>query len=258
MSKRKVVAMSDLHCGHRVGLTPPEWQGRNVNPKFNKIQKELWDFYSTEIKKFQPDTLFVVGDSIDGKGEKSGSTEQITTDRHEQADMASRCISEANADVIVMTYGTSYHTGYGEDWEDMVARDVHAKEIRSQCWPEINGVVFDLKHHIGRSSIPHGRGTPIMKEKLWNLIWAEFQEQPQANVLIRAHVHSFDYIGFSTKWLAMTLPALQGQGSKYGARIPSQHVDFGFVKFIIDERGQYIWQASVLVAESQKRAPLSL
>ena len=258
MAKKKIVAMADLHCGHRVGLTPPEWQGRNINPKYNAIQKELWDFYSREIKAFKPDILFVPGDAIDGKGEKSGSTEQITTDRGEQSDIAARCILEADAETIIMTYGTAYHTGVSEDWEDQVALKVKAKSIRSQQWVDVNGVVFDLKHHIGRSSIPHGKGTPIAKEKLWNMVWAEFQEQPRANVVIRAHVHSFDYIGSSTKWLAMTLPALQGQGSKYGARIPSQHIDFGFVKFIVNENGSFVWRPSILVAKSQKRAALKL
>ena len=52
MGKKKIVAMADLHCGHRVGLTPPKWQGRNVNPKYNRIQKELWDFNSNFLRGF--------------------------------------------------------------------------------------------------------------------------------------------------------------------------------------------------------------
>jgi len=258
MGKKKIVAMADLHCGHRVGLTPPKWQGRNVNPKYNRIQKELWDFYIENIQTFKPNILFVVGDAIDGKGEKSGGTEQITTDRGEQSDMAAECILAAGANEIIMTYGTAYHTGYHEDWEDQVAQKVKAKSIRSQQWIDVNGVVFDLKHHIGRSSIPHGKGTPIAKDKLWNMVWSEFEEQPKADVVIRAHVHAHDYIGSSVKWLAMTLPALQGQGSKFGSRIPSGHVDFGFVRFVVNEDGGYVWRASILVAKSQKRAALKL
>ena len=136
--------MADLHCGHRVGLTPPYWQGRNIDPKYNAIQKELWDFYSKNIKAFKPDILFVVGDAIDGKGLKSGSTEQITTDRSEQALIATECILEAGADEIIMTYGTAYHTGISEDWEDTVARNVKANSIRSQQLVDINGVVLTL------------------------------------------------------------------------------------------------------------------
>jgi len=254
---KRVVVLSDLHCGHRVGLTPPKWQERCTNPKYNRIQKELWEFFHKQIKALKPiDVLLINGDVIDGKGQRSGSTELITADRVEQAEIAAECILPIKADSIIITYGTPYHTGLSEDWEDVVAQRIRARSIRSQEWINVNGLIFDLKHFISRSTIPHGKGTPIAKDKLWNLIWAEYEEQPNADIIIRSHVHGLDYIGNSNKWLGMTTPALQGQGSKYGARIPSQHIDFGFVHFDVTSKTQWNWRAHLLVAKAQKRNAL--
>ena len=132
MAKQKrLVVISDLHCGHAVGLTPPAWQWAvdgdttEHRAKFGRVQREVWDWYSQTIGSLRPiDILAVNGDAIDGTGVRSGGTELLTTDRQVQTDMAVKSIQEASAKTIVMTYGTAYHTGDAEDWEDRVAEHV--------------------------------------------------------------------------------------------------------------------------------------
>jgi hypothetical protein len=87
---KRVLIMSDLHCGHRVGLTPPDWQYRpGVRSKWRKIQQACWNWYANEIEEAGPfDVVIVNGDAIDGRGERSGGTELLTTDRHEQVEIA--------------------------------------------------------------------------------------------------------------------------------------------------------------------------
>ena len=46
---------------------------------------------------------------------------------------------------------------------------------------------------------------------------AERRQQPNSQILIRSHVHYFKFTG-DVNFLAMTTPALQGWGSKYGVR----------------------------------------
>ena len=41
-------------------------------------------------------------------------------------------------------------------------------------------------------------------------------------------------------------PALQGYGSKYGKRICSGTVDFGFIHMDIDEKGRLSWEPHIL------------
>jgi hypothetical protein len=134
---------------------------------------------------------------------------------------------------------TPYHTGQEEDWEDVLAREVGAK-IGAHEWVDINGLVFDVKHHVGSSQIPHGRHTAVARERLWSQLWAEREQTPKADVIIRSHVHYFDYCG-GRDWLAMTTPALQGLGTKFGARRCSGTVDFGLLSFDVASRDEWSW-----------------
>jgi len=251
MTDKRIVVISDLHCGHLVGLTPPPWQ-TTKRKKWAKIQEELYGEYKRMVtENYKPDVLIVNADCIDGRGEKSGGTELIVTDRLEQCEMATYAINEWAAEHIVMTYGTPYHTGTHEDFERVIADRVGADKLGSHEWIEVNGVIFDIKHKTGSSTIPHGKGTPISKERLWNVIWAEHDEQPKSDVLIRSHVHYYYFTG-ERHWLGLTTPALQGQGSKFGARQCVGHVDFGIVTFSVAESGAYSWKPDIVVVNSQK------
>lgn len=242
---KRVLVISDLHCGHHAGLTPPDW-----NPSYSPQapgyglywQRRLnWKFYAEAMAELQPiDVLIVNGDATEGKGEKSGSTEILTADRIEQADMAVAVIEEAKAKMVVMSYGTPYHTGNSEDFENLVANGVNARKIGSHDFLDVNGVILGYRHHVGRSSIPHGRYTAIAREKLWNVLWAEHGEYPKANIIIRSHVHYFAYCG-GFGWLGVVTPGLQGYGSKYGTRRVSGTIDFGIVWFDITEKGEISW-----------------
>jgi len=263
---KKVVIVSDFHCGHIVGLTPPLYQYKsNKNSpakknKFGKIQKQCWDFYCKTIDELKPiDVLICNGDLIDGRGEMSGSTELITPNRQEQCTMAMEVINYAkskNTKVVVL-YGTAYHVGSLEDWENSIADGVKAEKIGSHEWVDVNGVVFDIKHHLSSSSLPHTRHTSIAKERLWNTIWAEHKEQPTASIIIRSHVHYYTYCG-NDRFLGITTPALQAMGSKYGARRCSGHVDFGLLSFNINNKGGYVWQAHIADVRAQKSKSLKL
>ena len=101
---KRFVVISDLHCGHRVGITPEQYQH---GKKFIDAQKEMWGIYKETIKKLQPiDLLGVNGDAIDGHGKRSGGSELIITDIDEQCDMAIEVIKEANPKDIICTFGT--------------------------------------------------------------------------------------------------------------------------------------------------------
>jgi len=252
MKRKRVLYIGDQHAGHRVGLTPPEFQSALGGEQYYRIQSELWNWYETTVKNLQPiDILVINGDCVDGSGQRSGGSELIAPDPNKQIEIAIRGIEVVKAKTHIMTYGTAYHTGGAQDQERIIANHLSA-DIASHQWIEVNGTVFDIKHKIGNSAIPHGKGTPLSKEWLWNQLWAINGEQPRADVYIRSHVHNF-FCCIGPDWMAMTLPALQGQGSKFGARICSQEVHFGFVIFDCYEDGSYTWMKKILRAESQKQ-----
>lgn len=246
----RLVILSDLHCGHRAGLTPPGWQTPLEAPDrlaaYARQQRVLWSWYAATIAALQPiDVLVVNGDAIDGRGSRSGGTELITTDLSAQAGMAVQCIAEAKAGAVHVVAGTPYHSGPdGEDWEERIA-DALGGVFHGHLWLPINGVMFDCKHKVGSSSVPHGRHTAISRERIWNLMWHEREGAPKSDVIVRSHVHYHEYSGNPTH-LAMTTPALQGWGSKYGERQCSGIVDIGLVSFDISNEGAYTWQPHLL------------
>lgn len=258
MNKR-IVVISDTHCGHYVGLTPPGWQraAGALAASTLPIRVEAWKWYAQRMKAIQPvHACFANGDLVDGRGERSGSTELLTVDPADQVNIAVRCLQETRARHYVITYGTPYHTGTSSDVENAVASQVNA-EIAGHVWPEVNGLVFDLKHKVGGSSVPHGRHTPVARDRLWNMIWASRDEQPNARVLIRSHVHSFSFTG-DGYWLGMTTPPLQAAATKYGARQCSGTVDFGFVVFDVSSSGEFTWHAELVSLRGTKASRIKV
>lgn len=246
-----ILVISDLHCGHAVGLTPPPWQVRPLGDlkKLHLVQKKQWDIFSRDAC-VAPDVLFVNGDMIDGTNSKSGGTEQITTDRTVQAEMAIQAIKTIGARKIFMTYGTPYHTGEAEDFEKIVATGVKAESIGSREMVRVSGVLFDLRHFISGSGVPHTRSSASARERLWSQQWGIEEGHPTGDVIIRSHVHYHSFCG-GPGWLAMTTPALQGYGSRYGSRKCSGIVHYGWITFDISAKGVYSWQAHIQHIQEQ-------
>jgi hypothetical protein len=244
---KRLVIISDLHCGHRSGLTPPAWQysecdDDEIKAKYGEFQRILWKWY-IESLPHPIDTLVVNGDAIDGKGEKSGGTELITADRRLQVKIAAEAIQEAHAKRVFVIKGTGYHTGRDEDWEEVLGDTVEAYHVASHEWIDAEGVCFDFRHKTSSSVIPHGRYTGPNRAALWNGIWHQRGMQPLANVYVRSHVHYYSYSGDARK-LVVTSPALQGW-TKFGSNECEGTNDIGFLQFDC-EGGKYEWQAHLL------------
>jgi len=260
MPSKKVVIISDTHCGAPCGLTPPDWQWPFLKSakdeyivrrnKYARIQSEMWNWYTKTLKDLgEIDVLIHLGDAIDGNNSKMGGVENLVVDRNQQCDMASTCIKVAKADKKFMIYGTGYHTGNNEDYEELIAKEVNA-DIGSHSWIKINGKIFDCKHKLGNSSMPYTRGTAISKEKMWNSIWAERELQPKSDILLRGHVH-YDYFTGSSDFLAVVCPGLEWT-NRYGARNCTSLVTVGLVVFDVEEDGNYSWEYKIAKLPTQK------
>ena len=224
---KRVLVVSDFHCGHNAGLRVDETDSR-------------WRRFASEVKKLQPIDICVAnGDLIDGKGEKTGGTELITSDRKQQSKMAVKILEFINAKTYRLTYGTPYHVGKEEDWEGVIADRIDGS-IQGHDFFEVNGLCFDVKHRISGSSIPHGRFTALARQKVWNLFWSELGETPKSDIIIRSHVHYFQYCG-GRNWMALITPALQGWGSKFGDRVCEGTIDWGFVYFDVWSKTRWTW-----------------
>lgn len=253
----KILAIGDLHSGHRVGLTPPFWQQHP--DKYIGLREKLWAFYAAEVDMDKPyDLVIVNGDAIDGKGDRSGGTEQITTDRKVQALIAAEAIKYADCKKVRMTYGTPYHAGSQEDHEkDVVTeleKDGYDAEISSQLFLSIYGRQINVKHKIGSSIIPYGRLTALAREILQNRQWYLEGVQPKADIIIRSHVHYSERIEHDDCH-GVILPALQGLGSKYGSRQCSGTVHFGITVITIASNSRIYIDVRKLNGQVQAETP---
>jgi len=254
---KRVLLCGDLHCGHKVGLTPPAWQQQphsdgdakflsvHLKEKFYKVQSACWKWWVSEITKLRPFHLAIVnGDAIDGSGKRSGGTELITTDRSEQADMAMAALKVVKAPNWVFTFGTPYHTGTEEDYETRLAEWMDAQSWTDKVtmgaheWPRVNGIVFDCKHKIGSSQNEAGQKRQLVTQDQKNREYWMQGLAPRCDILVRSHVHYHSRVYGEREEVIprhyegprefMTLPALQAMGTKYGARQCVNVVHFGF------------------------------
>jgi hypothetical protein len=250
--KKRILYVTDPHCGHLVGLCPAEVDPPVTTPKQEKyalVRSQVWDFFAAAVDKYRPyDVAIWGGDMTDGKGSRSGGTELLSNDWKVQVDIAVKVIEFVDASVNRMVYGTPYHVASeGTDIEDFIADKVGAR-IGSHEWYNINGKIFDVKHKIGSSTIPHGRLTPLAREIMWNRLW--YPRQPKADVLLRGHVHYFEQIDHDD-CLGFTGPALQGYGSKYGSRECSGKVDIGVLVFDVYDDGEIVWKKELANVSTQ-------
>ena len=82
--------------------------------------------------------------------------------------------------------------------------------------------------------------TALARARLWNVVWnSEHEKQPKANLIIRSHVHYYNFCG-ADSWMGLTTPALC-YNSSYGVRECEGLVDVGFVVFNFDKDGEYEW-----------------
>lgn len=230
---KRLLDIGDLHCGHVTGLTHPEFDSKpnditSHNYKLYRLRRKCYDWFIKELEPLKPiDILLVGGDAVDGKGSRSKWKETLIHDKGEQCSCAAAIINDIGASEVVMLYGTPYHVGVAEDWEDEVAKEVNnLKEISPVGQYDIGGVIVNARHYTGRSSIPHGRHTAIARDRLWNVLWADRGEFPKAQLILRHHVHYFTFCG-DDQWLGVTNPSLQAK-SRYGTETKGDIVHFGF------------------------------
>lgn len=246
----RVMFTGDWHCGHMAGLTHPDWMA-NWSPQFD-FQKELWDWFIESVRADKPDILVANGDLIDGGKANKLVMEASCAPIFQQCKMAARIIDEIGCKSVYMTNGTAMHTApNGEDVETQICNEVASSSpnVVDHLYLDCKGWLVDVKHAVGSSSIPHGRGTPLAREEVWAAIKSGRSQERKPDLYIRSHVHYFSYIG-DAEYLAMTLPSLQGP-THYGRKFSGQ-TDLGYVIFDFD-KGGFQWKPRLARLDASKR-----
>ena len=253
--------LSDTHCGHHLGLTPPSWHWRydeNAQSRINDLarkQREFWEAFVGLKGDSKYHYAIWAGDMVDGAAKRGGATESVCTDMQDQTDMAVEVVEFVGAKYNYFVRGTAAHvTDSDHEAEDMLVDKLKANgvnaTIEDQEFLEAGGIKFDIRHHIGTSSTPEAIPPSLPKEHLHNMVAACEGMEPLCDVTIRGHTHKFR-IGGTARWKGFTLPALQGSGCKY-ARKYSGIVDFGFLEVDTSE-GQFSWMERIIPVKCQAK-----
>lgn len=232
LPSKRVLVLSDLHCGASAGLTPPKWQFEELA----LLQVPLWNWYKAEVQKIGPvDMLVVNGDMVDGEGKKE-TLDQITTDVGKQIKMAIACLEIVKAKQIVMTYGTPFHTVGSFDYEEPIAEHFGCS-IRDTQKVRVNGTLFNFRHVIGQSGTAYTQGTQAYKEAIRELLRAVDMGHAQPEYIIRSHVHNAFQSG-SPERAGITSPCLEIPLSRNGRRYRPWRYHVGMMEFVVDEKGR--------------------
>lgn len=269
---KRIVVISDLHCGHRSGLTPPAWQwsddpgeyeGNTATERawFGKLQRINWDWYVRALRSLTPfDGMVVNGDLVDGPGQRSGGAEQISTDANVQIDMAEQCLRVVKGvKKLLIIRGTPYHTGDASDTEDLIAQRFPDCKLGDHDQLDINGLIIDFKHKTGGGKRPHTRGGGIRAERADLDEYTKAERIDLVHVIVRSHTHQKFFHPYqlgNTKFAEIITPALQDYGSKYGSRQCAGYVDYGIGWFDIVDKGNWTWQQKLLNHSAQKSTAL--
>lgn len=235
----RLLVISDTHCGNIAGLTPPEWHRKDLVD----VQKPFWDFYTEACEMIGPvDALVFNGDAIDGPGYKD-TTSLLTSDVGMQAKMAAKVAMVPDAKAVFVVRGTGFHTEGHMSYEDIVAAELGV-EAEDEARIEAYGRKMHFRHVVGRSDTPYGQYTQAAKEIINEMLQADFEDYPKADILGRAHVHYSvkiavaDGAGGLERW-AFTNPCLElkvqkNHGFVRGLRTWLYHV--GFTMIEIDKK----------------------
>jgi len=251
---------SDTHCGHDVGLTPPDfnWTPPNKAPRWDvksyKFRIAGWKWFAREVMRCRPfDIAIWNGDLTDGPGESSGGVED--QEIPVQVDMAAECVRVVGARGNYFVRGTPYHVGKGKTtYEDMVCGMVGGLEIGAEGHYNFYGLEVAAKHHIGNSRSPISQFTAMSSARIKQLMWAETKQQPKANLIIRSHIHRCMSIAEPERNRAVWVtPALQGLGSVYGAlSVDGLPVHFGFLILRVKSANDWGVEAHIAPMTMQK------
>ena len=207
---RLLVVLSDLHCGHRLGLLAPDTELLEIDPEgdsdvwvpsLGPTQEYLWELYQEHIGSIigrcQDVTLIVNGDLTHGvKYRDALFTESI----HDQCVVAERCLTpwlDAGVKQLRIVRGTGSHTLEGST-EGMIAR------LLAKSYPkadigivghglfDVNGTTFDIAHHGPSKGIREWTSGNQARYYLRSLMLAEIgRDRRPPDWVVRSHFHSY-------------------------------------------------------------------
>jgi len=258
--RRLLVVLSDLHCGHRLGLLAPGTELLEIDakggvtawmPSLGPTQQYLWALYQGHmdaiLSRGLEVTVLVNGDLTHGTKYRDAL---FTESLHDQCIVAEQCLTpwlESGVKKLRVIRGTESHTVDGST-EGMIAN------LLAKGYPkadigivghglfEMDGLRFDVAHHGPSRGIREWTSGNQARYYLKSLMLSEIgrgKEPP--DWVIRSHFHSYmppERVNAAGRASEIVLtPSYCGMNGHGRQATRSQHVQtHGLVLFEIGER----------------------
>lgn len=223
------IVVSDMHCGSRFGLRPPEvtHPGSGDTTVAGEPAQEMWRGWAERVSRYSsPDFLIFAGDGIEGEQRKDGSKWLWTADTMEQAKAAVPLIDAWGAGAVYGVRGTKYHVEGGMNADEYILQHVtRAVDVRGRFAPpdryiHIHGAVIHVSHKIGGTSVFQYRGTPLSRELAMNRVMSYATEVHKANLVLRGHVHHYFEVRASAHSRCVATPCFKCRDDYCGLNHP--------------------------------------
>ena len=245
---KSLVVFSDIHIGSERAVCSPDPENSSYKP--NEFQKLLYRKWNECIDEFHQKPRFKVinGEPFDGGNKKSNGRGQWTTNMAEQLREAEKLLKLIPSQETIFVQGSGYHVDDGgTSYEEILADKLKARKYSTwfnDSFAEdfvqinLNGVLFNITHHIGFARWAAYRTTALAREMA--ALHFMKQELGEVGIMVRSHVHYFVHVEF-THTHGFTNPAWK-YPDKYlyrggqGGTIP----DIGCTEVIIEPNGKII------------------
>jgi hypothetical protein len=219
---RNAVIVSDLHCGCRLALCPPEpipidqggtYQASELQLKLWEWWLDFWDNWVPMATRGEPFAVIINGDTTDGR--HHGSVTQVSQNLVDQRRIAlavlrpiiKRCAVVDGIPQFYMTRGTEAHVGASGENEETLAEELGAipnsqgDRARYELWLRLGGdkgCLSHIMHHIGTTGRTHYETSALMGEFGESCAEAGRWRLPPPDVVVRSHRHRHSEIKVPT------------------------------------------------------------
>ena len=228
MKPIRIFIGGDFHCGDKAGLAP--YSRIAKKSPYSDLQTQLYDWYSKEVPENGPyDYAILTGDMVEGQNSKN-TIELYESDTDEQGEIAAECCSiiPCKKENFYCVYGTPFHTAGTYSYEDNFAKCLGIAKPKTTQRLNFNDMVrINVRHTVGRSTIPYGQGTPTYKEMVNEILNASLHEDESADICIRGHAHYSVSMRVRDRE-SIVVPCLKYPAGIYGRKMAETQYDMGF------------------------------
>lgn len=203
MLERNILLISDLHVGSEWAIFPKDFLTEGQNKiVLNAQQEELlkyWNQMQEDLCGIY-DTVFLLGDLANGLSKKRFGKHQVVSDLNEQVKAAVQLLNPlCKGKHVVGISGSGYHMSADYEIDKHICDMLGGQFLGAVQNVKIKStdVVTNLAH--GGGAAPVYIGTKMAREILQSLVSTTLQKIPEAQIICRAHHHTYAHLDLMKK-----------------------------------------------------------